>query len=83
MRTDFRNVAEHGSTNNLLQFIFAEVVWKTREQSQLKHLYGCIEGRGTRFWVSSLTYWFCDDVTGIREVLSYTKRYSCQQKKYR
>jgi len=82
VRTDFRNAAGHGSTYNLLQFIFAEPVWKTREQSQLKHLFGCTEGRGRRFCLSSLTYWFCDDVIGTGEVLSYTKWYSCQQTKY-
>jgi len=70
---DFRNAAGHGSTNNLLQFIFAELGWKTRQQSQLKHSFGCTEGRGRRFCVSSVTYWFSDDVIGIREVLSYTK----------
>lgn len=63
----------------MLQFIFTEVGWKTREQSQFKHLFEWTEGRGRWFCVSSLTYWFCDDVTGIREVLSYTKWYSCQQ----
>jgi glycine cleavage system pyridoxal-binding protein P len=55
---------------------------KTNPAEALAYTFGFIKGSCKRFCVSSLTYWFCDDVSGNREVLPYTKLNSSQQTKY-